>query len=291
MADRASHFASSGFRSVVIALLILCSHSAMASQQDAGDSTRGLWDKEFKKARAKARKKSRLPEKNKTEGTRELIGITIWQLREAARGDDRSRPRLLRHKTNTSQLVAERVEIDTPFTEGQMVRLSIEVPRDGFLYVIDREVYADGSLGDPFLIFPTRQMRGGNNSVSAGRVIEIPSQTDDPPYFTLERSRRDQVSERLTIIVSADRLSLPVGSDRQRLDSSLVARWEKQWGGQVQRRDLRGGAGEGWTLAEKESADGRRVLSETDPLPQTIFQIAARPDAPLLLTVPLRIKP
>ena len=52
-----------------------------------------------------------------------------------------------------------------------------------YLYVIDREQYADGTQGEPYLIFPTTRTRGGDNSVKAGRVMEIPSQDDNPPYL------------------------------------------------------------------------------------------------------------
>jgi hypothetical protein len=291
MIVRAIDFARRCLRSTFIAALITSCCWTIAARQQTEDSTRGLWDKAFKEARAKVRKKTRRADPDKTKTTYDLIGITIWQVREPSSSDSRNRPRLLRHKNSAEHLVAERVDFDTPFSEGWMIRLGIEVPRDGFLYVIDREVYSDGTLGDAYLIFPTRHTRGGNNRVSAGRVIEIPAQTDDPPYFTLERSRRDQVSERLTIIVSPAPLDLPLASDRVRLDSAQLARWERLWGGETQRRDSRNGKGQIWTLAEKESAEGKRILNETDPLPQTIFHIASRRDTPLLVNVPIRIAP
>ena len=54
--------------------------------------------------------------------------------------------------------------------------MSIESPRSGFLYVIDREQYADGSTSDPYLIFPTQKIHAGNNAVSPGKVIELERQ-------------------------------------------------------------------------------------------------------------------
>jgi hypothetical protein len=42
----------------------------------------------------------------------------------------------------------QRIEADTPLKVGERVRLSIESPRTGYLYVIDREQYADGSYGE-----------------------------------------------------------------------------------------------------------------------------------------------
>ncbi len=67
---------------------------------------------------------------------------------------------------------------------------------------MDQEIYADGSKGEPYLIFPTSRTRGGDNSVKAGRVIEIPAQDDTPPYFTLKRTRADHVGENVIVLVT-----------------------------------------------------------------------------------------
>jgi hypothetical protein len=172
-----------------------------------------------------------------------------------------------------------------------LVRIGIEVPRDGYLYVIDRELRADRSMSDPYLIFPTRRTRDGDNTVFAGKLIEIPAQTDNPPYFTLRRNRSDQVSENLTIIVSPRRLPLPFGDKAVKVDPAQVSRWERDWGGKTEWREATSGAYKDWTVAEKEAAVGKRQLVQDDPLPQTIYRVEARPGTPLLVTVSLRIAP
>lgn len=96
----------------------------------------------------------------------------------------------------------KRVAADTVFASGDKVRLSIESPRRGYLYVIDREIHADGKLGDPYQIFPTRLSRGGDNRVEPGQVIDIPSQTDRASHFTLASTDPNWRGELLTIIVS-----------------------------------------------------------------------------------------
>ena len=68
--------------------------------------------------------------------------------------------------------------------------------------MIDRERYAGGSTGDPYLIFPTTRTRGGDNRVAPGQIIEIPGQDDRPNFFTPRRSRLDQTGELLTVIVT-----------------------------------------------------------------------------------------
>jgi hypothetical protein len=262
-------------------------------QGEQQDTTRGLWDKRFAAARNKTRKGPRRSPKQKQPGVDEFIGITIWRLRNATESDATTKPRLLEQKPGrvSNELLAERVRANTLFNEGHLVRIGIEVPRDGYLYVIDRELRADGSMSDPYLIFPTRRTRDGDNTVFAGKLIEIPAQTDNPPYFTLKRNHRDQVSEKLTIIVSPRRLSLPFGDQPIKLNSAQISRWEKEWGGKAEWREANSSVYKEWTVAEKDSAGGKRLLVQGDPLPQTIYRVEARPGMPLLLTVSLRIAP
>src|SRR5206468_2537319 len=93
--------------------------------------------------------------------------------------------------------VAERVEGTTLFKPGDRVRVSIESGRRGYLYLLDREMYADGSTGEPYLIFPTDRLRDGDNRVRAGRVVEVPALSDSPSYFKMTSSRPDQMGEEL----------------------------------------------------------------------------------------------
>src|ERR1044071_4769400 len=109
-------------------------------------------------------------------GTME-IGVTLWRLHQSS-GRDAGARVLVMENAQTTQWTPQRIEIDTPLQIGERVRLSIESPREGYLYVIDREQYSDGTLGDAYLIFPTLRTRGGDNRVRAGRLIDIPAQED-----------------------------------------------------------------------------------------------------------------
>ena len=76
------------------------------------------------------------------------VGVTIWRLKADGSKD-------LGQVGEESQTL-EQVEVSTPLAIGSNVRLGIEpLTRDGYLYVIDREQFADGSYGTPHLIFPT----------------------------------------------------------------------------------------------------------------------------------------
>jgi hypothetical protein len=185
----------------------------------------------------------------------------------------------------------ERVSSTGRLSEGDRIRMSVEAARTGYLYVVDQEQYADGSKGEPYLIFPTTRTRGGDNAVQAGRVIEIPAQDDSPPYFTLKRSRADNVGESVIVLVSPTRIeSLNVTDKAQRLSAETLALWEKSWGSQTGRLEMTGGAGQTWTKQEREAgANGTRSMTEAEPAPQTVFY---RPGVgskdPVLITVQLQ---
>ncbi|HSB08070.1 MAG TPA: DUF4384 domain-containing protein [Blastocatellia bacterium] len=220
-----------------------------------------------------------------------ILGVTVWRLRPSE-ASDKNGARILEHKAaKNTEWIAERIEAGSPLNEGDRVRISIESPSSGYLYVIDREQHSDGSLGDAYVIFPTDRTRGGNNTVAGGRVIEFPAQDDNPPYFTLTRSSADHVGEMLVVIVSPQPLAdVRIGSEPTKIASELVARWEKDWGAKADQFELEGGAGRAYTSEEKAAgADGSRMLRQGDPLPQTVFRLDAKPGSPLLVKIILRI--
>ncbi len=202
------------------------------------------------------------------------VGLTVWRLRRAAATDT---TRLLVHQPQggVEQWTPERVEAGTPLKVGDRVRFSIEFPRDGYLYVIDREQYADGSTSEPYLIFPTMRTRSGNNRVTGGRLIEIPAQTDAPPYLTVQSTRADQFAERITVLISQHPLPDVVpGPAPIVLSRSMVAAWEKRGGSMVNELEMIGGAGRAWSAVEQRAgADTTRLLTQHEPPPQTLLQV------------------
>jgi hypothetical protein len=151
--------------------------------------------------------------------------------------------------------------------------------------VIDREQYADGSSGDPYLIFPTQRIRGGNNAVSPGRIIELP----DRSAFRLRPQRAGYRGELLTLLITAEPVQeLSAGATIRPLDRALVERWERQWSTPVERFEMVNGAGKTYTTGEREAAEGR-LLTQADDLPQTLMRVAVTPNTPLLVTLPLGV--
>ena len=220
----------------------------------------------------------------------EEVGVTVWRLRPSRSSDEGARV-LVQEGLKQAEWTPERIEADTPLKVGDRVRLSVESPRPGFLYIIDREQYADGSFGEPMLIFPTLRTRGGDNRVEPGRLIDIPAQEDQYSYFTAQPAgdRRDQMAEVLTIILVPQPLPLQIAAQPLKMAETEVSGWEKLWGGVAERLELVGGAGRIWTMEEKAAGAALgRQLTQAGPPPQTVYRVARKAGGPLLVTVPLR---
>lgn len=295
---------SQTFLTACLLLVFSSAASALALplSQD-GNQTRKLWDSEFFKPKAKAAPgKSTAPRRRYRIVTPNIstdqvngdtvVGITLWRLRPAAATDNKQ-VRLFKHSKDSSKVVEwtpERISVDTPLAVGQRVRMSIESARTGYLYVIDRELYADGTTSEPFLIFPTTRLRNGNNQVTIGRIIDIPAQEDSPNYFNLEPDRADLVGEVISVLVTPQPLpDLKIGEDAMPLSKETVAEWERKWSAQVGRLEMENSAGKTWTKEEKDaSAINGQKLKPDSPAPQTLYY---RPDAkandPLMISVKL----
>jgi hypothetical protein len=236
------------------------------------------------------------------------LGVTIWLLRPAAeikqaeqgRGNQ-SQPSeeiarvLVRKKTGqkAEEMVAERVEANTPFSIGQRLRLSVEVPRDGYLYVIDREQYADGTLSDPYLVFPSNP-QGNEHRVSQGRIIELPGGDDVFEVQQFGDNDKKLTGESLTFLVSPRPLEglprAPADGGPISLPKAQVESWESKWGTEVEQLELQNGAGKYRTRSEHQATtNANQKLTQDDPLPQTVFRVAAKPGSPFLVKLPLKI--
>lgn len=260
-------------------ILLTASASLLATAQKADEATRKLWDTAFiipatnKPTTSRRRSGGRyrvatpnVPVDNVAPDT--VVGVTIWRLRPANRAD--SGERLIVHDDNsTTEYLPERISSTTKLVQGDRLRISVEAVRAGYLYVIDREQYADGSLGEPYLIFPTTRTAGGDNEVSVGRLLEIPAQDDAPPFFTMRKSRPDHVAEVVSVLVTPTPLEgVQITDKALKLSEAQVTNWEKMWGSGVGRLEM-STAGQTWTKEEKESRT--RALTSNAPAPQLLF--------------------
>lgn len=223
------------------------------------------------------------PEAQSGSSATSQLGLTIWKLRRANAGDSLARRTLPEKSAQPSDWIAERVEVDTLFHEGDYLRLSIESPRAGYLYVIDRDWFTNGDLGETSLIFP---IRGDDNRLNAGRLIDIPSDNQTPFRAT---PKSNQAGEILTIIVTSSPLALPVSYKPLSISNTQLMKWEEMWGGSAERFEMQGGAGQMRTRKEQQAADrkGTRQLTRDDPAPQTIYLLTPKNSGAFLFNVRL----
>lgn len=191
------------------------------------------------------------------------LGLTLWKLRRARVGDLHPEP---------SGWIAERVEADAEFHEGDYLRLSIESPRAGYLYVIDRDWFKNGYVGETSLIFP---ILNDDNRLSAGRLIDIPAE-DQSPFKASPKP--NQAGEVLTIIVSSKPLRLPISNKPLPISNAQLREWEELWGGWTEHFELQGGAGRIRSRQEQQAAakKGLRQLTRDDPAPQTMYRLTQK---------------
>jgi len=261
---------------LALVLLVLLAGSVLMAQNPE-DMTRKLWDTAFvgsSSAKKNTRRRAgsyrlatpNVPTNNVAPET--VVGVTLWRLRPARQSD--SGERLIVHDDNAdSEWLPERISASTRLVQGDKLRISVEAVRGGYLYVIDREQYADGSLGEPYLIFPTTRTAGGDNEVAIGRLVEIPAQDDNPPFFTMKKSRADHVAEVLSVIVTPTKLEgVHITEKALKLTDAQVMAWEKAWGANVGNLEM-STAGQAWTKEEKDART--RALTASAPPPQLVF--------------------
>jgi len=274
------------------ALFVAAVLSCLSAQPEQPARSRDLWNSAFSKARPSRSGTGGAAVRTEVRPAEALVGLTIWRLRPASPADAPGVKILVHEPERTREFTPERVGVGTPLGEGSRVRLSIESARSGYLYVISYEKYADGSRGDPYLIFPTERIRGGDNQVHPGRVVGIPAWDDRPPYLTLRRSRPEHIAEVLMVLIAPKPLpGLPLERNATKLGAQQLGDWERRWGAPADMLDTAGGTGTPITGVESEAAAGMQLLHSDDPLPQTLYRVKVRPASPFLITTDLKVIP
>jgi len=276
---------------VIVSLTLLVLLVLSISAQRPEDMTRKLWDTAFSGSSRKTANRRRayrnatpnVPVNNVAPET--VVGVTLWRLRRPTRSD--SGERIIVHDDNaTTEWLPERISATTRLVQGDRLRISVEAVRAGYVYIIDREQYADGSLGEPYLIFPTMRTGAGDNQVAIGRLLEIPAQDDSPPFFVMKKTRADHVAEVLSVIVTPTRLDgLTITDKALKLTDEQVASWEKEWGSSVGHMEM-AMAGQPWTKEEKDART--RALTASAPPPQLVFyRPSVKPTEPMFVKLRL----
>lgn len=221
------------------------------------------------------------------------LGVTIWRLASDKRSVDAEQDAATIKEAGASQsYVPTRVSAETVFALDDRVRLSFESPDSGYLYVIDREIYVDGTVGEPILIFPTMLARSGNNLIQAGQMVDVPAQSDRVPFFTLDSRNKNWRGEMLTVIISPTPLKdVEIPDSPSRIAASFVSVLEDNYLKNVREYEHEGSTGKAYTRTEKEAGGSlTRELTQKDPFPQTMFRVKMRQREPMLVSFGLTVK-
>ena len=218
--------------------------------------------------------------------------MTFWRLRPFSKDDEGAPLFPVRLNDKTENWTAERVGSATQFNKGDRVRFTIESSRSGFLYIVNREFYTDGTSGKANVIFPTLRTRGGNNRVEAGSLIEIPAANDSVPYFKITPRRADYAGEELIVLILANQLpNFTTGLQAQPVSPENLAKWFDDWESLIDIYDAADGQGTAYTETEAQAANTTsRDLTQEEPLPQTIYRVSLKPNAPMFVAIRMQAK-
>jgi hypothetical protein len=222
-----------------------------------------------------------------------MLGLTIWKQGAVSKGDDSKG--LVEEESGL-----ERNESETPLAVGDRIRFSVEsLSRKGYLYIVDRELYTDGTYSAPKLVYPTLNNKNGSNLIGAGTSIFIPQSSN---YFIVkpQQGEKKQVAEVLTIIISPRILIEQSLLDKKAIDlpKPQFDAWLKQWEVETTLLEQVNGAGTKITPVEqsvaREAAKGlveeANPLTQDDPPPQSVFLAKIKRNDPFLVNVFLKFR-
>lgn len=239
---------------------------------------------------------ARVPKGVTTETAR--LGFTVWRVQDIPKAEN-SKGLTERDERTGNARRAERLDSSLPLALGDSVRIGIEsLTHAGYLYIIDREKYSDGTYGPPTLLYPTLRYRGGDNYVRPGDVTFLPGPGRE--ITVTADYGRNQVAEELIIVVSPTRLvpQSELRAEQVKISPNQLLQWIKNWSAeeiQIDQIDTQGQAmTEAERLAGAEQSKGLterpKPLSQSDPMPQTTFEMKIKRGSPLITTVTLPIK-
>jgi hypothetical protein len=172
-----------------------------------------------------------------------------------------------------------RIDDTTALSTGERVRLGLEsLSHDGFVYVIDREQYAEGKYGDPYLIFPTKNIQNGSNYARPGLQIQLP-RAEGCFCVKSRNPQRVLVADNLIVIISPQPLLSPeeIGTKEIPLPAKLRTYVSRSDNERVHRGTLKDGVG--LARSAPEQAAGTKGLFDTEPAltqsdlpPQNVYQ-------------------
>lgn len=207
------------------------------------------------------------------------IGVTIWRFSPGQCAIPNCPLPSGGDKGLVDTAAGTRVDDSSALRTGERVRLAVEsLSHDGFIYIIDREQFADGTFGEPYLIFPTRSIHNGNNYARPGLQIQLPRAGG---CFCVKSRNPQQVlvADNLIVIVSPQPLlsAGEIGVKEIPLPAKIASYVSRAARERSHRGALKDGVGLSQTAAESNAGtkglfDTEPALTQNDLPPQNFYQ-------------------
>jgi len=140
------------------------------------------------------------------------IGVTVWRVSEDNAASGGGVCGFLRFS---------RQLLDTPVHARDRLRLDVQASRQGYIYVISREVDGAGRAGPAELLFPVTSVNNGNNRILPGNALMIPPASNECRTLSLDHAG---AAERVSVLFSETPLdSLPASSGPYNIDPAVEA--------------------------------------------------------------------
>ena len=213
------------------------------------------------------------------------IGFTVWKRKPMNLNNTKG---IAENRAGAAQISVpeyERVNSETPLAVGENIQITIEsLTHKGFLYIIDREKYADGTYSTPKIIYP---LRGRGNYVNPG-ILKSTGVFD----IVAPALNKQQVEEVFTVIISPNAL---VPAERLlggiiEFEPSKFNEWANKWNAEVEVIEQETGAGEIMTDEETKGIQENRQLTQDDPAPLTVYRSYINRGDAILMNFHLKFK-
>lgn len=216
------------------------------------------------------------------------VGVTLWKM-EPSRDSDPPSVREIVHPganagASETAVTAVRLPPRGKFSLGDDFQVTIESSRRGYLYVVNRSLASDGSMGPAYLVFPSTRIRGGDNQIWPGVLIRLPDRDANPPYWRFSSSRSDYAGEQLIVLVTPQPLEgVSPREAPSPIEDAALAKWIQTYGKDV-RSILSDAPAQRLTADEAAARDGAAQLTRSAPLPSVLFEADRKPEEAVALT-------
>lgn len=233
------------------------------------------------------------------------LGFTFWILKDADANDDSQVAEVatritkvksgnkIKENAQSIKVVPRRASSNTQFSNGDWLRISLDLPVNGHIYIFNREKYIDGTLGVPYLIFPREEDRGKSDKATIGKLLFLPN---EPDYFEIEESgesKKEKLEEVYYVLVSPvllQDITLLKTNEPEPISLEIFNKYEK-FSAPLLKFESQSEVNKAITKVEKLSnTQSNESLAEDDPLPQTIYHIKKLPEDPIFFSISAGIK-